>query len=372
MKWISNSPSKVGDNPARGCTPYYGQNAGVASEIRSPSTLQSRASVAFRTHPLFYSPFPSFQASLYTSYTMSDPEHPPGVPTDHAVGKASSGSCPKRQLLAALTTTDVTIRRLDLLLSSASGQERVLATVNYVASMLHHLTASAPWIALQARLGILARLRGRVPTKNVTPASSNSKFAALCALASETRYTLRLFGLLPLWIWGADTLKSPPADSILHALTILQVISNVGYQILENVGYLATKGIISKRWVDKYGGSAKFDMWSCRGWLGHIFLQFFVLWRQSVLRRKRVAAQRAAAGTVENKETKAEDNEALRLEIRAWRKSLVNNVFWAPLCLHWSLEKGIGIPASLSGVMSFCAGAWSLHDSWAATAKIKA
>ncbi|KAJ6184002.1 peroxin-11C Pex11C-Penicillium chrysogenum [Penicillium mononematosum] len=285
---------------------------------------------------------------------MSDPERPSGEATDVQAGKAPAmSSCAKRQLLAALTTTDVTIRRLDLLLSEANGQERVLATINYVASMLHHLTAV-------------------VYPKNVTPASSKSKFAALCSLASETRYNLRLFGLLPLWIWGAETLKSPPADPILHALTVLQVISNVIYQLLENVGYLASKGVVSKRFVDKYGGVAKWDIWSTRGWFGHIFFQFFVLWRQSVLRRQRLAAQRAAAGTVETKETKAEDSEALRLEIRAWRKSLVNNVFWAPLCLHWCFEKGIGIPDSMVGIISFCAGAWSLHDCWAGTATVKA
>jgi hypothetical protein len=258
------------------------------------------------------------------------------------------------------------------LLSEANGQERALATIQYVASMLHHLTASAPWIALQARMGILARLRGGVPTKTLAAASSASKFKALSSLASETRYTLRLFGLLPLWIWGADTLKSPPADPVLHALTVLQVISNVFYQILENVGYLSAKGIVSKRFVDKYGGRAKLDIWSTRGWFGHIFFQFFVLWRQRVLRKQRVAAQRAAAGTVENKETKAEDSEATRLEVRAWKKSLVNNTIWAPLCLHWCVEKGLGIPDSMVGLISFGAGAWSLHDLWAATSTVKA
>lgn len=46
---------------------------------------------------------------------MSDPEHPPGEGTDVQAGKAPAvSSCAKRQLLAALTTTDVTIRRLDL------------------------------------------------------------------------------------------------------------------------------------------------------------------------------------------------------------------------------------------------------------------
>lgn len=237
--------------------------------------------------------------------------------------------------------------------------------------MLHHLCASAPWIALQTRLSLLARLKRRSgpASQHVKPVSSGSKFRALSSLASETRYNLRLFGLLPLWIWGSETLKSPPADPIIHALTVLQIISNVIYQLLENVAYLASKGIVSKRFVDKYGGIDNWYIWSTRGWFGHIFLQFFVLWRQHVLRKRRLAAQRTASGTIESKETKVEDHEELRKEIRTWRKSLVNNTIWAPLCIHWCFEKGIGIPEHLTGLISFMAGAWALHDFWAATAK---
>ncbi|KAJ5102180.1 hypothetical protein NUU61_004402 [Penicillium alfredii] len=303
---------------------------------------------------------------------MADPEHPSDQAPDHKQ-HVEHGKSAQQQLMAALTATDVTIRRIDRLLSTASGQERALATINYVTSILHHVSASAPWIAVQIRLGILARVRGRhlgpPRVKSPTSAAATSRWAALSSLASETRYNLRLFGLLQLWIWGSETLKSPPADPVLRALAVLQVISNVIYQLLENVAYLASKGVVSKRFVEKYGGIDKWYIWSTRGWFGHIFFQFFVLWRQHVLRRERVAEARAAAGRVESKTTtKAEDSEELRLEIRAWRKSLVNNTVWAPLCFHWCLEKGIGIPAYMTGLISFLAGAWSLHDMWAATA----
>ncbi|KAJ5953366.1 hypothetical protein N7454_000262 [Penicillium verhagenii] len=314
---------------------------------------------------------------------MADPTHPPDeskAPDDtQRVGDTSpitaGKSASRRQLLAALTATDVTIRRLDLLLSSADGQERVLATTNYVASILQHLCASAPWIALQTRLGILARLRGRVPSHTPKPtssspsSSSSARWSALSNLASETRYNLRLFGLLPLWVWGSQTFKSPPADPIIHALTHLQVISNVIYQLLENIAYLAGKGVISKKWIDKYGGIDLWYIWSTRGWFGHIFFQFFVLWREHVLRKRRLAAKRAAAGNIETKEIEAEEAEQLRLEIRSWKKSLVNNTIWAPLCIHWCFEKGVGIPENLTGLVSLMAGAWGIYDSWVATSK---
>lgn len=99
---------------------------------------------------------------------------------------------------------------------------------------------------------------------------------------SETRYTIRLLGLVPLWTWGSATLKSPPSDPIIRNLTLAQVAVNMVYQFLENVGYLASKGVISKKWIDRWGGINKWYLWSIRAWFGHIIFQFFVLWRQVV------------------------------------------------------------------------------------------
>lgn len=64
----------------------------------------------------------------------------------------------------------------------------------------------------------------------------------------------------------------------------------------------------------------------------------------------------------------AEEQETMRAEIRAWKKSLVNNVFWAPVCVHWCFEDGIGFPDKLAGLFSFSAKAWGLRDSWVDTA----
>ncbi|KAF3384943.1 hypothetical protein F1880_002961 [Penicillium rolfsii] len=309
---------------------------------------------------------------------MADPDHPSETPNgaaDHVqhVGKSAitaGKTATQQQLMSALTAADVTIRRLDLLLSTATGQERVLATVNYVASILHHVCGSRPYKALQTRILLLARIKARSASTPGKPTPSGSKWAALSSLASETRYNLRLFGLLPLWIWGSETLKNPPTDPIIYSLTMLQVVSNVIYQLLENIAYLASKNVLSKKFVNKYGGIDKWYIWSTRGWFGHIFFEFFVLWRQHILRKRRLAAQLEAAQSSETKEEiKAEERQALQLEIRSWRKSLVNNTIWAPLCLHWCLENGIGIPESLTGLISFMAGAWSLYDQWAATAK---
>lgn len=164
-------------------------------------------------------------------------------------------------------------------------------------------------------------------------------------------------------MWGSNTIKSPPSDRLVRSLTLLQVVVNMLYQALENVAYLASKGIVSKRFVDRYGGIDKWYLWSTRMWFGHIILQFVKLWRQHVLRKEKEEEK----GTDAQVDKEAADN-ARRREIRAWKKSLVSNVLWAPLCLHWSLEKGLGIPGSVTSSVSFLAGAWDLCDSWNVTA----
>ncbi|KAJ5184272.1 Peroxin 11C [Penicillium capsulatum] len=254
-----------------------------------------------------------------------------------------------------LSATDTTIRRINQILSTADGQESALSSVEYVASILHHLGQSAPWLVLQIR--VLAKLKRRSACHPNREASNSSKCKSLSALVSETRCNLRLFGLLQLWTWGSETLRSPPADSLLYTLVMLQVISNVVYQILENVAYLASKRIASRRLVNRWGGIEKWYLWSTRGWFGHIFLEFLVLWRQRILR----ASHGRPATTVVIDSTITE-------ETRLWRKRLVNNILWAPLCIHWCLEEGIGIPEYLTSVVSVLAGAWGLRNSWAETA----
>ncbi|KAE8395781.1 hypothetical protein ETB97_011966 [Aspergillus alliaceus] len=306
---------------------------------------------------------------------MANTENPPdssapAVTEAPNVGKSASpaGGSPSRpsslnlaqhQLLAALRATDVTIGRLDKLMTSAYGQERIFAVTGYLTHALHHLLASAPWIALQTRLGLLARLRSKAKQTPPNATSSQSRLLALSALMSETRYSLRLLGLFPLWTWGSATIKSPPSDRIIYTLTLLQVLVNMIYQALENVGFLASKGVISKKLIDRWGGIDKWYIWSTRAWFGHIFFQFFVLWREHVLRKRRMSGE----------VSKEKQEESLKAELRAWKKSLVNNTCWAPLCLHWCFEKGIGFPDSLSGVVSFMAGAWGVYDLWTATGR---
>lgn len=225
----------------------------------------------------------------------------------------------------------------------------MLAAVEYLSHALHHL-------------------RARRPSGSSSSSAGSSPLLALSTLISETRYTLRLLGLVPLWTWGSATLRSPPRDRIIYAATLLQVLLNMAYQFLENGAFLASKGVITtalafpSQGVRRDRRIAKWYLWSTRAWLGHVVLQFVVLWRWRVLRLRQAGNKETAAA----KETDSPAEDA-GPDDHAWRKSLVSNLVWAPLCVHWSVEQGVGIPGGSTGLLSFLAGAWDLSDVWRAT-----
>ncbi|OJJ44904.1 hypothetical protein ASPZODRAFT_120195, partial [Penicilliopsis zonata CBS 506.65] len=272
-------------------------------------------------------------------------------------GSAATGAAARS--LRALAAVDVILQRIDSLISTADGQERLLGMIGHLAHTLHHFLVLLHPLRLR-----IAKYRKNA---NTEPPSGSPSLLALSALISETRYTLRLFGLVQLWAWGSEAIHNPPADRTIRAITLAQVASNIIYQILENVPYLASKGVGSKRFIERRGGFTKWDLWSTRFWLGHILLEFLRLWRQSVLMRRQTEGTTGtdAEESEEDKETQKED---LRRAVRAWRKSLLNNFIWAPLCLHWSFERGIGVPGSVTGFFSFLAGTWALVDAWRDTA----
>ncbi|KAL1987397.1 hypothetical protein VTN96DRAFT_4113 [Rasamsonia emersonii] len=304
-------------------------------------------------------------------------------PTEGSKPSQSSVSSYQKSLAdvasTMLLTTDVTMARLNKLLSTSDGLGSVLSTLNYGSHALHYLLASLPSTAVRNRLRLLLlyKLRGQNPTivlYSSSPSSSSiPPLLALSKLISETRYTLRLFALISIWTWGSATAKSPPRDRVLRIVAYLEVLSILVYQALENVAYLASKGIFGKRLVKRTGGVDAWYLWSTRAWFGYVLLEFVRLGRESVLfrrreeERKKIRAESTLSET-EKREEEQKEEEARRQEIRKWRKSLVNNLAWAPLCAHWSLEKGIGLPESLTGFIGLIAGLWGTYDAWKATA----
>ncbi|KAM5430429.1 hypothetical protein McanCB56680_003088 [Microsporum canis] len=264
---------------------------------------------------------------------------------------------------------DSTILRLN----NAHGTERAFATVGYSAHILHYALTHSRRLNHLA----LSALGRKTPSSASSAASSSSSASsahphllALASLVSETRTSLRLLGLIPLWAWGSSICKSPPADPVLRAIAYGQVISCVLFQFLENVAFLASKGVLSKRAVERWGSLSKWSLWSIRAWLTHILLELVKLVRESQIAAQEQRRGRDDAASAAEKGVKQKGKEEaakIALKAKAWNQRLVNSLAWLPLCLHWSVDGGIGVPASLVGVLSLTAGAWGIHDLWLAT-----
>ncbi|EED22838.1 conserved hypothetical protein [Talaromyces stipitatus ATCC 10500] len=280
-------------------------------------------------------------------------------------------------VVSAIQKTDETVLRLNRLLSTKAGQDIVLSNLNHTSHALHYLLASSPIsrLRLTIRLWLLRRLGRNVSSIPPPPATKIASaqqppLLAFSNLISKTRYTLRLLGLVSMWSWGSATYKSPPKDPVLRAVAYLEVLSMLVYQALENATYLASNGVIGDSLIKRTGGIGKWELWSIRSWFGYVLLEFVRLWRESILfaQREREEQRQVSAGEKSIAVADAELKAAREAEIRSWRKSLVNNLAWAPLCAHWSFEKGIGVPSSLTGFVSLLAGVWGTYDAWQATA----
>jgi len=110
---------------------------------------------------------------------------------------------------------------------------------------------------------------------------------------------------------------------------------------------LSSKGVLG--WSKEKQGKAW--VWSSRFWMAHVGLDLLRLGHELRKRNKRVEELKGIGGVVD---------EQVEREIREkWRRELVVNLAYAPLTVHWSLEKGlvsefwVGVLGSVAGVMGF-------------------
>jgi hypothetical protein len=118
------------------------------------------------------------------------------------------------------------------------------------------------------------------------------------------------------------------------------------YFPLENAAYLASHSILplSKR------TEADLWLWSCRFWGAHVALEFCRLYRERAIKSK----------------GKAVDKPELKTLDRRWWAELVMNLAYAPLTVHWSLEKGLGFRDVEIGYLGVIAAVASIYMGWPA------
>lgn len=263
-----------------------------------------------------------------------------------------------------LNTGDDIIVRLNKLLKTPGGLQSFLSTTNYGLYILAHLHSESP-----SRAQIVARLAtalGRTPSK--TPVANPSAAAAgvpltplipLALAISDLRTTLRLTGLIPLYVLLKSLIRSKEPDRITYIIKLAQCLSYIGFQAIENVYHLTNKTVIASSWTNarfaRLGGQSKLVTWSCRAWLAGITCDFLRLAREAQLSRQN--------GTYE----KLNAEEKREVDRKWWSEALVATS-WYPMAVHYSVEGGIGLNLGMIGCCGFFANLGNFLKAWDSTA----
>lgn len=271
------------------------------------------------------------------------------------------------------------ISRFNKLTSTSTGTDRLLMTTSY------SLTALTSQLDRISHYRALAHAKGSNQKGTIFPlgllrylifarqSDSSHLFAfsarlkALASLISDVRIFMRLWGLFGMYEWLVTTLRNPPNDMTIRKITYLQIVVNIFYQILENLAYLGQHKIlpIGKKKQSSYW------LWSSRFWMAHVVLEF---WRLKRDREVNMSLRgKGKEKIVDKKSVEEEDQQPKWYDVAGvlksegkksvWLKQLWSNMAYAPLTVHWSLEKGALSQYSV-GTLGAIAGIIGLHQAW--------
>ncbi|ODQ66662.1 hypothetical protein NADFUDRAFT_50572 [Nadsonia fulvescens var. elongata DSM 6958] len=223
----------------------------------------------------------------------------------------------------------------------------------------------------------------RLPLSSLVKSPLWGQLRILSGLISDIRIFNRLWGMIPTAAWSLSTWNSPPKDKIIKWITWLQIGTIYGFQPLENVAYLMMKKIVRFQFAGTANKEKRNDklelalwLWSCRFWAAYVLLDFAKLYRNRQLRQlsltefneaqllkaksreseKDISKTKNRKAKLRESEEKAEFLHNLGLQKRADIMSLVSNLSYLPLTIHWSLERGCcsDIMVGLLGFFGAC------------------
>lgn len=238
---------------------------------------------------------------------------------------------------------DAFLAHLHRCLQTPAGIDTVLLFVGYSSRLASALLTSAPSTTLQASArALLANLvtdAAKIPNPNTTQVARSLR--TLSDLMSEFRMFTRLWSLLGLYFSLKGLVRKELAGqgarqgAFDRAVPWLQVGSCVALQVLENGAYLAMKGVLP--W--KRATIMRAFAWSSRFFAAYVGLELGKLVVEKIRRERGEVAEKEADWRAQ------------------WNRSLVKSLAWAPLTVHWSLEKGlvgdmaVGALATIPGVI---------------------
>lgn len=281
------------------------------------------------------------------------PEQPPQQPPSQSQPQPQSQPAKKqRSSPSVAANVDAFLTRLNRCMSTPAGTDAILMFVGYSARLAAELLDTAGRSAIHATAHRLITLAFSLPPRTAVLLSANpaaarasplasaalklaTRLRALAALLSEGRVFMRSWALLSMYVWGrslVQSLKGKDNDekkkasssgrTLDNTIACTQFAALLVFQALENVYFLGSKGVLPVSPPKQ----VKALRWGTRAWAVYVGVELGRLFVEH--RRKK------SAGDVD---VSSEEHKAWRDN---WQRSVVRNLAWAPLTVHWSLEKG--------------------------------
>ncbi|KDN65010.1 putative peroxin 11C [Colletotrichum sublineola] len=339
------------------------------------------------------------QAPAVSDLPSGDPVPAPVAPLDAAASSSSSltpadGDSRQRkrplgQLLAALSprNVDAFVAHLSRCFQTPSGIDTVLLflcyTSRFAASALDALSATALRRSARRLVALALSLPPdtTILLSKAPPAAAAAslgirvaaRLRALASLLSEARTIMRLWSLLPLYLWlrrlmttparptaaddtgeekGAAAAQDPSAAALDRAISWLQVTACLLLQSLETSSYLASKGVLPLTPAQQ-GKAAR---WSVRFWSVFVGSELGRLAVEALRRRSAVSSGREDVTSSEYREWS-----------EAWTRTFARQMSWFPLTVHWSMDKGF-VPEMGIGLLGSIPGIVQMRQLWKETA----
>ncbi|KAI7783087.1 peroxin 11c [Diaporthe eres] len=313
---------------------------------------------------------------------------PSSTPADSKTSKPTQTAASRRNLAALLKTlpsnTDAFLAHLQRCLATPSGVDTLLLFICYTSrftgAALTNISQSilrrsspreliALALTLPDKTAVVVEAAGGAPSPSSAVAQLagvlGTRLKSLGGLASEARTIARLWSLVGMYFWakrlvlnlvarsssssssssgssekaaGAGAGAGQGESRLAALVSWAQLLSCGVFQVLENGAYLSGRGVLG--WTPAQQGRAYV--------VGARFLGFY-----TALELGRLLAEFVARRDRDYGAATAEE----QAEVDAMRRSLAINMAWAPLTVHWSLEKGfltdlvIGAGGCIPGVI---------------------
>ncbi|PVU91249.1 hypothetical protein BB559_004229 [Furculomyces boomerangus] len=255
--------------------------------------------------------------------------------TEKEAGKSSHPKAKEVELAkqGVQRSAGMILTKLVKFFSSRGGCDNALMLIQYSAKI-------AVWLFLRTKRDSVA-----------------NRLIALSALISDYRIMARVTDFFPLYISSIHTLTNPPKSNFSRLVNSLQSISMMLFYPFERLYWLGGHGIIpmEKETIGKVA------LLSVRFWAFWVVLNFLRLgqsYHELMGRKQHCLTQSKSDAGAMQKELEEIDG-----QVTVWKRSLVNNLAYLPLTLHWSIPNNV-FPDVAVGIFGTIAGISSAMNRW--------